>query len=77
MKKYEQRIGQHKDLLAIQTDYNYHINYIRVDEEGNGEWVGHASCTVPLTVEELNQDAERFYRLIHTPTEELLKKEQS
>lgn len=75
MKNNVNKTGKYKNLLAIQSSYNNHIHYIEVDENGEGKWRGHASCTVPLTVEELNEDAERFYKLINTPIEELYRKD--
>ena len=75
MKNNQNKTGKYKNLLAIQSSYNNHIHYIEVDENGESKWTGHASCTVPLTVEELNKDAERFYKLIHTPIEELYRKD--
>jgi hypothetical protein len=58
-------IGRYKDILAVQSSYNNHIHYIRIDENGNESWVGHASCNKRMTQAQLNKEAERWDKLIN------------
>lgn len=75
MKNNTNTTGKYKNILAIQSSYNNHIHYIEVAKNGETKWVGHSSCTAPLTVEELNAAAANFYRIMNTPIEELYRKD--
>ena len=65
MKDNKNTTGRYKDILAIQSSYNNHIHYIRLDKDGNGTWAGHAQYNKKLTEDELNENAKNWYNLIN------------